>query len=115
MVGDEGKDGVVAGLVVSLVAGDEDGEVFLGSEPGDGVPHGVAAGVGEGGAVGDDPAHGVFRLAGGGSVELLERLGFDQFGFGGGEIGGDELGPVSDRAVDDTGGAPGAAAGRPAG
>ena len=36
MVGDEGEDGVVAGLVVGLVAGDEDGEVFRGGEPGDG-------------------------------------------------------------------------------
>jgi len=50
MVGDEGEDGVVAGLGVGLVGGDEDGEVFRGGEPGDGEPHGVAAGVGEGGA-----------------------------------------------------------------
>lgn len=38
MVGEEGEDGVVAGLVVGLVAGDEEGEVFVGGEPGDGVP-----------------------------------------------------------------------------
>ncbi len=113
MVGDEGEDGVVAGLVVGLVAGNDYGEVFFGGEPGDGVPHGVAPGVGEGGtaspglAVGDDPAHGVFRLAGGGSVELLERFGFDQFGFRRREVGGDEFGPVSDRAVDDASGTDG--------
>ena len=29
MVGDEGEDGVVAGLLAGLVAGDEDGEVFF--------------------------------------------------------------------------------------
>src|SRR6185437_14220741 len=75
---DEGENSVVASLVVGLIAGDEDGEVFLGGEPGDGEPHGVAAGVGQRGAggpglvVGDDPAHGVFRLAGGGRVKLLE-------------------------------------------
>jgi hypothetical protein len=110
IVRDEGEYGVVAGLVVGLVAGDEDGEVLLGGEPGDGVPHSVAAGVGEGGAagprlaVGDDPAHSVFRLTGGRGMELLEGCGFDQFGFGGREVGSDELGPVSDRAMDDAGG-----------
>jgi hypothetical protein len=52
IVGDEGEGGVVAGLVVGLVGGDEDGEVFRGGEPGDGEPHGDAAGVGEGGAGG---------------------------------------------------------------
>src|SRR5258707_690694 len=67
MVGDEGEDGVVAGVVVGLVADDEDREVLRGGEPCDGEPHGVAAGVGERGAagpglvVGDDPAHGVRR------------------------------------------------------
>ena len=96
MVGDEGEGGVVAGLGVGLVAGDDDGEIFFRGEPGDGEPHGVAAGMGEGGAarpglvVGDDPAHGVFRFAGGrrrGRVELFERFGFDQFGFGRREVG----------------------------
>src|SRR6186997_1990249 len=111
MVGDEGEDGVVAGRVAGLVAGDEDGEVFRGGELGDGHPHGVAAGVGEGGAagpgqaVGDDPAHGVFRFAGGGGVELREGFGFGQFDFSGGEVGGDEPGPVADGAVDGAGGA----------
>ncbi len=52
MVGDEGEDGVVAGLGVGLIAGDEDGEVFRRGEPGDGVPHRVAAAVREGGAAG---------------------------------------------------------------
>ena len=50
MVGDERQRGVVAGFGVGLVAGDEDGEVFFGGEPGHGEPHVVAAGVGEGGA-----------------------------------------------------------------
>jgi len=113
MVGDEGEDGVVAGVIVRLVTGDEDGEVVRGCEPDDGVPHGVAAGMGEGGTsgpglvVGDDPAHGVFRVAGGRGVELLEGFGFDQFGFGRGEAGGGEFGPVSDGAVDDAGGSDG--------
>ena len=39
MVGDQGENGVVAGLVVDLVAGHEDGEVFLGGEPGNGERH----------------------------------------------------------------------------
>lgn len=52
MVGDEGEDGVVAGFVVGMVTGDEDGEVYFRGEPGDGVPLGVAAGVGEGRAAG---------------------------------------------------------------
>jgi hypothetical protein len=46
-------------------------------------------------------------VAGGGGVELLEGFGFDQFGFRRREVGGDELGPVSDGAVDDAGGADG--------
>src|SRR5260221_6007337 len=113
MVGDEGENGVVAGLVVDLIAGDEDGEVFLGGEPGDGHPHRVAAGVGERGTAGprlvidDDPTHGVGRFAGGGGVELREGSGFDQFGFGGGEVGGRELGPTSDTAVNDASAADG--------
>src|SRR3954470_18284842 len=113
MVGDEGDGGVVAGGVVGLVAGDEDGEVFFRGEPGYGHPHGVAAGVGEGGAGGprlvfeDDPAHGVRGYAGDGGVELLEGFRFDEFDFGGGEVGGGEFGPITDRAVDDAGGADG--------
>src|SRR5688500_17838577 len=49
MVGNEGEDGVVAGGRVRLIAGDEDGEVFLWRDPRNGEPHRVAAGVGEGG------------------------------------------------------------------
>src|SRR4029450_4220216 len=62
MVADKGHGRVVAGLAVGLVAGDEDGEVFPGSKPGDCEPHGVAAGMGKGGtagpgvAVGGNPA-----------------------------------------------------------
>src|SRR5688500_3523600 len=65
MIGEEREDGVVVGLVIGLIAGDEHGEVFAGGEPGHGHPHRVAAGVPERGAagpglvVGDDPAHGV--------------------------------------------------------
>src|SRR5688500_601960 len=94
---DQGEDGVVAGFGIGLIGGDEDGEVFVGGEPGDGVPHRVAAGVVEGGAggpglvVGNDPAHGVFGGAGGGVVELFEGFGFDEFRLGAGEVGGDEF------------------------
>lgn len=57
------KDGVVAGWVAGLVAGDDDGEVAGWGEPGGGVPEGVAAGMGQGRAVGpwlvvnDKPSH----------------------------------------------------------
>ena len=62
MVGDEGEGGVIAGLVAGLIAGDDDGEIFFRGEPGDGHPHGVAAGVGEGGAASPRVAVGELSL-----------------------------------------------------
>jgi hypothetical protein len=55
-------------------------------------------------ALGDDPAHGVFRFAGCRGVELLKRFWFDKFSFGRREVGNGEFGPVLDGAMYDAGG-----------
>lgn len=116
MVGNEGENGIVTGLVVGLVAGNEYGEVLFRREPGHSEPHGVAARVGECGAAsprlapGEDPAHGEFRFTGssrGRAMKFLQSFRFDQLSFGRRKVGGDELGPVSYGTVDDASGADG--------